>query len=132
MKLFVYGSLKRGFSNHHFLAGQEFLGEARTVPRFRMFDCGGFPGVVDAGSDGAYQIQGELWQIDSACLRRIDWLEEIDTGVCTMIECEVDAGQGPEPAHLYLYKRALGAGLEAGSTWPKSLDALPPSQIPWD
>jgi len=83
MKLFVYGSLKRGFSNHHFLAGQEFIGDARTVLRFRMFDCGGFPGVVEADLEGGYQILGELWNIDTPCLRRIDWLEEVDAGVYT-------------------------------------------------
>ena len=132
MKLFVYGSLKRGFSNHHFLAGQEFIGDARTVLRFRMFDCGGFPGVVEAGPEGSYPIQGELWNIDATCRRRIDWLEEVDAGVYTLVGCEVDAGKGPEPAHLYVYQRALGDGQEAGTAWPKSLDTLPPSPIPWD
>ena len=67
--VFVYGTLKRGLSNHGWLRGQTFEGEARTVPRYRMFDLGGYPGMVlaDEGEGGA--IEGEVWAVDEEGLR---------------------------------------------------------------
>ena len=53
--VFVYGTLKRGYSNHHFLAGQAFQGEARTAPGFALFSLGFLAG---ANFDGARQIVG--------------------------------------------------------------------------
>ncbi|MBD3793206.1 MAG: gamma-glutamylcyclotransferase [Campylobacterales bacterium] len=36
MTLFVYGTLKKGFENHHFLDGAKFLGEATTKEKYPM------------------------------------------------------------------------------------------------
>lgn len=41
--LFVYGTLQRGRVNHGQLAGQRFVGPARTVPGFRLYDLGAIP-----------------------------------------------------------------------------------------
>ena len=47
MKLiFVYGTLKRGGHNHHFIYRQTFAGPAHTTPGFTLFDLGGYPGLV--------------------------------------------------------------------------------------
>jgi len=35
-RIFVYGTLKRGGRNHHFMAGQQFVGEARTAPGYTL------------------------------------------------------------------------------------------------
>ena len=46
MRVFVYGTLKRGHSNHDCLRGQQFIAEAVTQPRYRLHDLGGYPGMV--------------------------------------------------------------------------------------
>ena len=36
IRLFVYGTLKRGGSNHAQLAGQKFIAEAHTMPGYTL------------------------------------------------------------------------------------------------
>ena len=76
MRLFVYGTLKRGHSNHGYLRGQQFIGMAMTHPRYRLHDLGGYPGMVLDERDGI-SIHGEVWEVDAACLERLDQLEDI-------------------------------------------------------
>ena len=73
MQLFIYGTLKRGQSRAGALNRQRFLGNAQTAPKYRMFDCGEYPGLVEA-EDGV-SIAGELWEVDQACLDVLDELE---------------------------------------------------------
>lgn len=64
MVIFVYGSLKRGFMNHHVMerAAGKFLGTAVTTDDYDMVDLGAFPGVV---SPGNFQIKGEVFLVDN-------------------------------------------------------------------
>jgi len=78
--IFVYGTLKRGCRNHHFLAGQKFVGEARTAPGFRLYDLGGHPGMV-AQSDDTEGVTGEIWEVDASALGRLDALEGLAEGM---------------------------------------------------
>ena len=78
-RLFVYGTLKRGQGRSALLAGQTFLGEARTEPHYRLYSNGAFPCLVEA-EDGV-SIQGELWKVDDACLVRLDAVEGVDGGL---------------------------------------------------
>ncbi|TXH08130.1 MAG: gamma-glutamylcyclotransferase [Spirochaetes bacterium] len=72
-KLFVYGSLKRGFGNHRFLSESTFLATTTTAdPAYSMLSLGAFPAVVDGGVD---MIQGELYEVDDNTLAQIDMLE---------------------------------------------------------
>lgn len=71
VRIFAYGTLKRGLCRHHFLAGQKFIAEARTAPRYRMYNLGTYPGLVDAPQNGL-SIHGEIWEVDAACLARMD------------------------------------------------------------
>lgn len=78
--LFVYGTLKRGCSNHAHLAGQICVGPARTVPGFQLFDLGGFPGLYPApGDDGS--VAGEVWSVDATALARLDAFEGVHEGL---------------------------------------------------
>jgi len=78
--VFVYGTLKRGCCNHHYLDGQAFLGAARTAPGFELFDLGGHPGMV-ARPGGPTCVGGEVWAVDAACLERLDVLEGTAEGI---------------------------------------------------
>lgn len=74
MKVFVYGSLMRGFSNHHRLAGEgsQFLQEAETTPEFKMVSLGAFPGILEGGKTS---IKGEVFEVDAEVKKGLDYLE---------------------------------------------------------
>ena len=76
MRLFIYGTLKRGCYNHHYMHGQQFIDKARTVPIYRLYNLGGYPGMVLA--DDGLSIEGEVWEIDETCRTQLDVLEGVD------------------------------------------------------
>ena len=78
-RLFIYGTLKRGHSRAANLAGQQFLGEVRTLARYRLFDCGSYPGLVEY--EKGLEIIGEVWEVDAACLQQLDLVEAVDAGL---------------------------------------------------
>jgi gamma-glutamylcyclotransferase (GGCT)/AIG2-like uncharacterized protein YtfP len=134
MNLFVYGSLKRGFSNHHFLTGQIFRGLAVTRLEARMVDCGGFPGIVPNLPPPRYRIHGELWDISPECLKRIDWLEDIDAGLYTRKEWPIlleESGgiQREEMALIYLFHQNADGLTEVGPSWQIERDSVRPSLL---
>ena len=49
MRLSVYGTLKQGEGNHHFLRNSKLLGEFVTSPNYTMYSMGGFPAVTPEG-----------------------------------------------------------------------------------
>ena len=71
-KVFVYGTLKRGFRNHYLLDGCEYLGGAVTMPTYRMIE-NGFP-VIMPDPDGR-PLAGEIYIVDDETLARLDRLE---------------------------------------------------------
>lgn len=73
MKMFVYGSLRKGYHNHdRFLTGCRYVGDGITNPEFTMITLGNFPGVF-AGGDTA--IKGEIYEVNLPTLRQLDRLE---------------------------------------------------------
>ena len=70
-RLFVYGTLRRGFPNHHELAGAEFSGEALTEARYAVVECEGYPALVS----GEQAITGEVYLVGAALLARLDAFE---------------------------------------------------------
>ena len=124
--LFVYGTLKRGGSNHHQLAGQTFLGPARTAPGFTLFTLGAYPGLVAAPTD-TRGVTGELWFVDDACLARLDVLEGLADGLYRRAPIVLShpvaipqsvASPAISAAETYFYLRALSGRAHLGTTWP--------------
>jgi gamma-glutamylaminecyclotransferase len=74
--VFVYGTLLRGGSGHHHLAGGRFLGPARTEPAWTLIDLGAYPALRPGGSS---PIPGELYAVDDALLAALDRWEEVPT-----------------------------------------------------
>lgn len=73
MKVFVYGTLKRGFHNHSVMhaAGGEYLGRA-TRQCAQIYDTGGFPALRETDNpDDA--VHGEIYQVSD--YRPLDSLE---------------------------------------------------------
>ena len=71
VRLFVYGSLKRGGLHHEELAGAVCLGVVRTAPRYRVAAFGQYPALV-AGNTA---VTGELYELASDALPALDAFE---------------------------------------------------------
>jgi len=114
--IFVYGTLKRGGSNHHHLAGQTFLGEARTVPGFRLYEVGGYPGMIPQSIDRE-GVQGELWRVDEKALALLDELEGLSVGLYRRERVPLQPPFSDEAAEAYLYARTIVGLRDIGSIW---------------
>jgi gamma-glutamylcyclotransferase (GGCT)/AIG2-like uncharacterized protein YtfP len=111
--LFVYGTLKRGLRNHHWMQGGRFLGEAVTEGRFRLFDCGGFPGLVQDPS--GYQVRGEVWEVPPGVKRRLDVLERVAEGEYDLLDIRLTGREETVPVYRYL--RSVAGLADAGPEW---------------
>lgn len=116
-KVFVYGTLKRGGSNHGFLAGQQFLGEASTVPGYTLYSLGDYPGMVRS-NDPAQVVTGEAWGVDDACLAQLDKLEGVDEGLYAREPITLNGALIDQPVDSYFYLRSLAGRTALGSVWP--------------
>jgi gamma-glutamylcyclotransferase (GGCT)/AIG2-like uncharacterized protein YtfP len=72
--LFVYGTLMRDGCRHAALAGQRFLGEARTEPRYELLDFGEHPGLVRR-EPGGRAVAGELYEVEEGLRAALDEME---------------------------------------------------------
>lgn len=116
MRLFVYGSLKRGCHNHRQMAGQTFIAEARTLPGFRLFDVGGYPGLVPWAEDRD-GVVGEFWEVNEAALVRLDAFEGLDEGLYTRAPIPLQAPFDGAPVFGYFYPHSVVGRREVGSIW---------------
>ena len=72
MILFVNGTLMRRLALHENLAGAEFLGEARTAPRYRLHSIGDrHPGMYEV-DEGGVAVEGELYEMSDEIWRRVE------------------------------------------------------------
>lgn len=115
--LFIYGTLKRGGSNHLFLHGQRFLGPARTAPGFTLYSLGDYPGMVRAPGDKA-GVTGEVWVVDDTCLAELDRLEGLDEGLYERVDVRLTPSPIADSAQTYLYLRPHHGLAAIGSEWP--------------
>jgi gamma-glutamylcyclotransferase (GGCT)/AIG2-like uncharacterized protein YtfP len=97
--LFVYGTLKRGGCRHGPLSGQRFLGEARTRPRYALYDLGDYPGLKES-EEGGQVVRGELYEVESTLL---DWLdrEEGAPDLFELAPVELEGISGPVWTYYY-------------------------------
>ncbi|MEM7011179.1 MAG: gamma-glutamylcyclotransferase family protein [Verrucomicrobiota bacterium] len=119
--IFVYGSLKRGFSAEGRLDGS-FQFEASTEPTYRMYDYGGFPGVVEV-KEGGYAIKGEVWEISEACLPLLDQYEAVDEGLYVRATVKLaEPYQHMREVIMYLYARDVSQLQDVGGVWKRDWD----------
>jgi gamma-glutamylcyclotransferase (GGCT)/AIG2-like uncharacterized protein YtfP len=114
--VFVYGTLKRGGSNHAHLAGQAFVGEARTAPGFRLYHLDGYPGMITLADDRE-GVTGEVWSVDAPCLTQLDLLEGIAEGLYRRERVPLLAPFDTWSVEAYLYARSVAGRRDLGSTW---------------
>ncbi|GAB2642422.1 gamma-glutamylcyclotransferase family protein [Vibrio panuliri] len=71
--VFVYGTLRQGESNHHYLANAQLLGLHETAPNYALYDLGAYPAVIS----GHQAIFGEVYLVDEVMLQALDQLEDV-------------------------------------------------------
>ncbi len=117
--LFVYGTLRCGYS-HHGLLGEDarFRGAVRTAPRFALVDCGGFPGLIEAAPGHA--VAGELWEVPEELLPLLDAYEGVPEGEYIRRPVAVEPCPPGETVWAYHYNWATGPDQEYGTEWTGS------------
>ena len=115
-QVFVYGTLKRGYSNAHYLHGQRFVGEARTQPVYRLANLGAYPGLWTPQEDGR-SIVGEVWEVDDACLERLDILEDVAGGEYLRERAALLPPFDTSPVEIYIYAHDISRWPDAGEEW---------------
>lgn len=114
-RVFVYGTLKRGGENHGWIEKQQFIAEARTLPLYRLFDLGGYPGMIHA-QDGV-SIHGEVWDVDEAGLTRLDILEDTEGGEYERVMIPLEGEFATQRVEGYVYLRSVEGRRDLGACW---------------
>lgn len=121
--VFVYGTLKRGGSNQHYLAGQTLLGPAALRSGHALYSLGDYPGLV-ADPDATGTVTGEIWRVTPAALAGLDELEGIEEGLYARVPAPLaswPAGLSSRDAarvQMYLYRRDVAGRPRLDGTWP--------------
>lgn len=103
-RVLVYGTLRRGGSNHELLEHARRLGTHVTGPSYRMLDLGPYPGVVPGGET---PIHGEVYAVTPVEFQLLDALEDYPRSY-TRERIATPWG----PAWIYLYR-------PRGQRWPE-------------
>lgn len=77
IRIFVYGTLKKGHPNHRLIEAATFLGRHQLEETSHLIDLGYYPGVVrarPAGGESAV-VRGEVYRVTSEMLDAVDVLE---------------------------------------------------------
>ena len=132
LTVFVYGTLKRGFCRSAYLREQEFMGTAVTQPIYGLVDCGAYPGLIDVrnlcDSRVPQAIHGEIYRIDSDCLRELDLVEDIDNGLYRFDQIQIKSfnwkaknlkAKIPQSVYAYFYSRDSTNLPDCGNEWTK-------------
>jgi len=77
--IFVYGTLKEGYPNHHHNVGVRKTGTFRTVEQFPLVLNGqrNSPCLIYSPGEG-YPVRGEVYRVDDEGLALMDKLERIE------------------------------------------------------
>lgn len=118
--VFVYGTLRKGSSNHGLLRTAKFLGKATTMQPYALY-LGEYPCVYK--DEPHSRITGEVYAVDKATFARLDALEEHPQVYCReQIEVLLDSGEHLT-CWLYFYPRQEGARCATGdyfTAYPES------------
>ncbi|MGF1714822.1 gamma-glutamylcyclotransferase [Photobacterium chitinilyticum] len=74
-RVFVYGTLRTGQSNHSFLGKASKLGACQLVSGYSLFNLGCYPGAKKSISSHT-PLYGEVYDVDSNTMALLDQLEE--------------------------------------------------------
>jgi len=113
--LFVYGTLKSGQKNHHFLRGQIFVGPGLTLARYRLWQPSWYPALNEVPGQGS-AVHGEVWSVDDDALAAMDEFEGVpDLFVRKEVLIQHHFG---DPVYAYFYNGTIPDDTRSESVWP--------------
>ncbi len=101
MKLFVYGTLKKGFNLNHYLSGEDYLGAAE-VQGFDLFDVGGSYPAMTKSQNAQSVVMGEVYEVADAQLIQV--LDLVESAYKRMKILSKMQGGKPLVVSAYVYK----------------------------
>jgi gamma-glutamylcyclotransferase (GGCT)/AIG2-like uncharacterized protein YtfP len=109
----IYGTFMRGQPGHANLDGAEFLGDAETAPRYRLWEIDGrWPALIE--DDAGVAVAAELWEIAPAHLAR---LAEIEPSGWKRAAVELAGGRSAEAFLGDRELRARGHDVSSHGGW---------------
>lgn len=115
--VFIYGTLKKGCCRNHLLENQKFIGLARTTNQYKIYDCGGFPGLASAYPSEDNFVEGELWEVDE---NYISYLDRIEGSPYLYCLDKVFLQDIDEEVYAYFWKKSTVGLKDCGHVWIES------------
>lgn len=109
--LFVYGTLKRGFCNHHYLGDARYISPGKTLNDFALYTIE-YPFLCHAPA--LYSVSGEVYQISQNDLARVDVLEQHPDDYCREVIDVLLADGSQLQAWTYFHPQSQGRLLSEG------------------
>ena len=110
-KVFVYGTLMKGESNHGYLENSTLVSKA-TIRGYEMYDVGFYPAIIHGDS----LIVGELYTVPLEDVPSIDMLEGEGSLYGKRCETVTDSDGNESLAFVYVYLGEV-SGLEKIPAW---------------
>lgn len=104
------------------MKNQQFLGTARTLPSYRIFDLGSYPGLID-WPEGTV-VFGELYRVDERCLIQLDDAEGVADGLYARREIFLDTSTLPTSVngnvifYAWFWLHSVAGRADCGKCWP--------------
>lgn len=118
-KLFVYGTLKKGYGNHYHIEGAELIDDGHIIG-YDMLSFGAFPGAIE----GEGKVYGQVYKIDDEMLQSCDYLEgyradkpEHSMYIRTVVDCHMRDDESVEKAFVYLWNGPATYPKVEGGKW---------------
>ncbi|CAO1368691.1 unnamed protein product [Diamesa tonsa] len=110
-KVFVYGTLKRGEPNHHWLTKKDngysnYLSNAVTTQKYPLVVGTRYniPFLLNKPGDGNY-VMGEIYEVDDQMMSKLDVLEDYPKFYDREIQkFDIGVGEGNVECWVYLLK----------------------------
>ncbi|MGH4122130.1 MAG: gamma-glutamylcyclotransferase [Clostridium sp.] len=109
IRLFVYGTLMKGNSNHEkFLSGARFAGYF-IADGFQLYDFGSYPLIIQNEID---KIRGEMYIVDSTILDKLDISEEKANLFTRKLIRVVNDNDELQEAYVYVYNKDVSKNVK--------------------
>jgi len=112
-EIFVYGTLREGYPNHHHNVGTRSSGIFRTVEKFPLVLNGqrNSPCLIDAPGSG-FRVRGEVYRVDDEGLALMDRLERIEAAEGyqrRQIQITSDVQSAPGEVFVFAYLKTAAS-----------------------
>lgn len=94
---------------------QQYLAEARTVGKYRLYDCGDYPGLVREAN--GVSVCGELWRVETRHLDVLDAVEGVSENLFRRGPVELEQPFDTGDTWTYYYQPSVDGLRDCGVRW---------------